>query len=81
MLSFFEKVGKLERIINVSGLAMSTVSKPADAKAKKKYDYAPGESVVATCNATTFFSHDAAPEPAADPKNKGGAKPAGPVKK
>jgi len=80
MLSFFEKVGKLERIINVSGLAMSTVSKPTDAKAKKKYDYAPGESVVATCNATTFFSHDAVPETAADATKKG-AKPAAPVKK
>jgi type IV pilus assembly protein PilO len=80
MLSFFEKIGKLERIINVSGLAMSTVSKPADAKAKKKYEYAPGESVVATCNATTFFSHDAVPEPAADATKKG-AKPAAPVKK
>ena len=61
MLGFFDRVGKLERIVNVSGLMVSTTKKPTDAKAKKKYDYAPGETVVATCTATTFFSHDPAP--------------------
>lgn len=83
MLNFFEKIGKLERIINVSGLAMSTVSKPSDAKAKKKYEYAPGESVVATCTATTFFSHDdpTPPPPAAADAAKKGGKPAAPAKK
>ena len=65
MLGFFDRVGKLERIVNVSGLLVSTTKKPGDAKAKKKYDYAPTETVVATCTATTFFSHDPAPAPAA----------------
>jgi type IV pilus assembly protein PilO len=78
MLNFFDKVGKLERIINVSGLAMSTVSSPRDAKVKKTYQYAPGESVVATCTATTFFSHD---QPSQPEEPKKGAKPAVPVKK
>src|SRR5690349_4497462 len=58
MLNFFDRVGKLERIVNVSALHMSTVKKPGDAGAKKAYDYAPGETVVATCTSTAFFSHD-----------------------
>src|SRR5207245_4171354 len=58
MLNFFDRVGKLERIVNVSGLLVASTRKPADAKTKKTYQYAPNESVVATCTATTFFSHD-----------------------
>jgi type IV pilus assembly protein PilO len=58
MLNFFDRVGKLERIVNVSGLLVSTTKNPGGAKAKHTYQYAPNESVVATCTATTFFSHD-----------------------
>jgi type IV pilus assembly protein PilO len=61
MLNFFDRVGKLERIVNVSGLLVASTRKPSDAKAKKTYQYAPNESVVATCVATTFFSHDMVP--------------------
>ena len=61
MLNFFDNVGKLERIVNVSGLQVATTKKPSDAKAKHTYQYAPNESVVATCTATTFFSHDMQP--------------------
>jgi type IV pilus assembly protein PilO len=76
MLNFFDRVGKLERIVNVSGLLVSTTKKPTDAKTKHTYNYAPNESVVATCTATTFFSHDmdVASAPAKDGK-------AAPVKK
>ena len=41
-----------------------------DAKAKKSYQYAPNESVVATCTAPTFFSHDMEP-PASTPGKPG----------
>jgi len=61
MLNFFDRVGKLERIVNVSGLLVASTRKPGEAKAKKTYQYAPNESVVATCVATTFFSHDMVP--------------------
>jgi type IV pilus assembly protein PilO len=61
VLNFFDNVGKLERIVNVSGLQVATTKKPTDAKAKHTYQYAPNESVVATCTATTFFSHDLDP--------------------
>jgi type IV pilus assembly protein PilO len=65
LLNFFDRVGKLERIVNVGGLLVATTKKPGDAKTKHQYQYAPSESVVATCTATTFFSHDLEPTSAA----------------
>jgi len=72
MLGFFDRVGKLERIVNVSDLLVSTTRKPSDAKAKKTYQYASNESIVATCKATTFFSHDL--DPAGKPGQAGAKK-------
>ena len=72
MLNFFDHVGKLERIVNVSGLLVANTKKASDAKVKHTYTYAPNESVVATCLATTFFSHDTEP-PAAAPGKSGRA--------
>jgi type IV pilus assembly protein PilO len=70
MLHFFDQVAKLERIVNVSDLLVANTKKGSEAKAKHSYQYAPNESVVATCVATTFFSHD---QPAAAPGTaKGG---------
>jgi Tfp pilus assembly protein PilO len=60
VLDFFDHVGKLERIVNVSNLLVANTKKGADAKTKHNYQYAPNESIVATCMATTFFSHDTA---------------------
>ncbi len=75
MLGFFDRVSKLERIVNVNNLLVASTRKPSDAKAKKTYQYAPNESVVATCLTTTYFSHDLDPSPAA------AAKPGQPAKK
>ena len=58
--NFFEKVAKLQRIINVSELQIAGVKHSSDAKVKTTYPYSPNESVVANCTTTTFFSHDAA---------------------
>lgn len=69
MLNFFERTSKLERIVNVNGLTLGAI-KGANGKSGGKYDYAPNESVVASCTASTFYSHDSAPTPAP------GAKPA-----
>ncbi|HVZ59592.1 MAG TPA: type 4a pilus biogenesis protein PilO [Terriglobales bacterium] len=74
MLNFFQRVGGLERIINISGMRMASVIKPGPAGLKKTYQYAPSESVVVSCIATTYFSKDApapvpAPAPAAGKKN------------
>lgn len=71
MLGFFDRVGKLERIVNVSGLLVASTRKPTDAKVKKQYQYAPTETVVASCTTTTYFSHDLEPPAAAS-----GVKPA-----
>ena len=65
MLNFFDRVSKLERIVNISGLLAATTRNPSAAKTKHAYQYAPNESVVATFTATTYFSHDAPPPPAA----------------
>ncbi len=69
MLNFFDRVGKLERIVNISGLLVSTTKNPSNAKVKHQYQYAPNESVVAAFTATTFYSHDLE-APAAGPGTK-----------
>jgi type IV pilus assembly protein PilO len=66
MLNFFDRVGKLERIVNISGLLVATTKNPSGAKTKHTYQYAPNESVVASFTATTFFSHDLQPGAAAN---------------
>jgi len=77
VLEFFDKLSKSDRIVNISGLSMANVKSPSQAKAKKTYAYAPTESVVATCLATTFFSPAPAPQPA---NGKPNGAPAGPKK-
>jgi type IV pilus assembly protein PilO len=67
MLNFFDRVGKLERIVNVSGLLVSTTKKASEAKVKHQYQYGPNESVAASFTATTFFSHDLDPTPGPKP--------------
>jgi len=70
VLNFFERVNKLERIINISNMKVSTTAKPSDAKVKKTYKYSPSESVVSSFVATTFFSHDPPAPAAAKPAAK-----------
>ena len=70
VLNFFDRVSKLERIVNVSGLIVGTTKSPTNAKAKHTYQYAPNESIVATFTATTYFSRDLQP-----PAAGAGAKP------
>jgi type IV pilus assembly protein PilO len=74
LVNFFEKVAKLQRIINVTNLQVANLKHAGDAKAKGGYDYAPGESVVASCTTTTFFSHDAAESAPAKGAAAGGKK-------
>ena|ERR1051326_1972372 len=59
MLNFFDRVGKLERIVNVGGLKVATRSSPGAAGARGSYAYGPNETVVATCTATSFYSKEA----------------------
>ena len=75
-LNFFDRVSKLERIVNISGLLVSTTKNPSGAKAKRTYQYASNESVVASFTATTYFSHDLTPSAAG-----AGTKPGTPAAK
>src|ERR1700719_4274826 len=70
-VNFFDRVSKLERIVNVSGLLVATTKTPSLAKAKHTYQYAPNESIVATFTATTYFSHDLQPSAAVAGKKPG----------
>lgn len=74
MLNFFDKVSKLERIVNVSNLLVATAKNPTQAHVKHSYQYAPNESVIASFTATTYFSHDLTP-----PAGGAGAKPGTPA--
>jgi len=68
VLRFFENVSHLDRIVNVANLRMAGVKKSAEAGVRKTYQYAPTESVVVSCQTTTFFSHEPQPQPAAAAK-------------
>ena len=71
VLNFFDRVGKLERIVNMSALLIANPKMGSVAKTKHTYQYAPNETIVATCEATTFFSHDLAPAAGTPAKGKG----------
>lgn len=71
VLNFFDKVSKLERIITIGNLQMANTKSTGPAKVKMTYTYNPSETVVASCTATAFFSHDLMPpsdKPAGAPK-------------
>ncbi|HYX52748.1 MAG TPA: type 4a pilus biogenesis protein PilO, partial [Candidatus Limnocylindrales bacterium] len=82
VLSFFQRVSELERIVNIDNLQMSNTKNTSSAKVKGQYQWSPGETVVASCTATTFFSHE--PEPTPPPATAGkpgqAAPPATPAK-
>lgn len=68
VLQYFDRVSKLERIVNISNLMVASTKNANQAKVKKTYQYAPNESVVASFTATTYFSHDQPSVPAAAAK-------------
>src|SRR5580658_6792001 len=76
IVNFFDRVSKLERIVNVGNLLVATTKNPSGAKAKHTYQYAPNESIIATFTATTYFSHDLTPSAAG-----AGTKPGTPAAK
>lgn len=77
VLQFYDRLRRLERIINVSELKMDGIE-TGKAGGGKKYNYSPGETVVAVCTVTTFFSREEQPPeekaaPAARPGQRGKA--------
>ena len=77
VLNFFQRVSELERIVNIDNLQLASTKNTSAAKVKGTYPYAPGETIVANCTATTFFSRepDATPPAAA----AGAARPGQPA--
>jgi type IV pilus assembly protein PilO len=59
MLNFFEKVGTMERIVNVDNLRMAGIGSKAGSPVRHKYDYQPNETVTVACTAKTFFTQPA----------------------
>ena len=71
VLNFFQRVAELERIVNVGNMQMGNTKSGSAAKVKGQYTYAPGETVLASCTATTFFSHEPEEQPAPGPPKPG----------
>lgn len=79
VLDFFQRVGELERIVNVSNMQMANTKNNSAAKVRGTYTWKPNETVLASCTATTFFSHEpdeAAPAASGKPGQPAPAKPA-----
>jgi type IV pilus assembly protein PilO len=70
MLNFFDRVSKLERIVNVTNLQVGAVN-GGSVHETKSYQLGPGESVIATCTTSTFFSNESSRLPSKG-KKKGG---------
>ena len=75
MLQFYDRLGRLERIINVSELKMGGIEAKKSV-GNKPYTYSPSETVVVVCTVTTFFSREGQPE--ATPGPRPGQRPATP---
>jgi type IV pilus assembly protein PilO len=55
VLNFYDRIQKVERIVNVSHLTMGAL-KGGKAPVKKSYKWSPNETVLASCLVTTFYS-------------------------
>jgi len=80
VLNFFQRVAELERIVNIDNLQMANTKNSSAAKVRTGYPWAPGETVVASCTATTFFSHEPT-APATPPGPPRPGQPAAPAAK
>jgi type IV pilus assembly protein PilO len=71
VLNFFERVARLERIVNITNMQMSNIKDTAPSRIRTSYNFDPNATVAASCTATTFYSHDQqieTPAPAAGKK-------------
>ncbi len=75
VMAFFDRLSKLERIVNVSDLKMASI-REGKGVGNKVYAYSPNETVVAVGMVTTFFSNESQ-----TPVAKPGAKPGAPAAK
>lgn len=80
VLDFFQRVAELERIVNVSNMQMANTKNNSAAKVRGTYTWKPNETVLASCTATTFFSHEPDEAAPATPGKPGQSAPAKPAK-
>lgn len=80
VMTFFAKLGRLSRIINVSDLMFVSTDKAKD-KGGLKFPVRPGTSVIATCTATTFFTKTEPGAVGVQPGKTPGKAPAPPAKR
>ncbi|HWP83943.1 MAG TPA: type 4a pilus biogenesis protein PilO [Terriglobia bacterium] len=59
VLQFYDRLGRVERITNVSDLKMDGIQSARGATGR--YNYGPNETVTAVCTVTTFFSREEQP--------------------
>jgi hypothetical protein len=64
VLNFYDRLQKVQRIVNVSQLTMGAL-KGGKSSVKKAYKWSPDETVSANCLLTTFYSIPKAGPPAA----------------
>ena len=76
VLNFFDRLGKLARIVNVTDLKMASLQS-GKSVGNKPYAYTPNETAVAICNIITFFSRE---EPLPSPAKPGAAAAKPPAK-
>ena len=76
VLNFFQRVAELERIVNVSNMQMANTKNNSAAKVRGTYKWKPSETVLASCTATTFFSHEPDETASAAPAKPGQKAPA-----
>jgi type IV pilus assembly protein PilO len=69
VVNFFDRLQKLQRIVNVSHLAMGAL-KGGKAGAKRAYTWSPNETVGASCMLTTYYSNPKSATPPAAAKAK-----------
>ncbi len=65
VLQFFDRMAKMGRISNVSSLAMGPTEKGNVRNVPRRYKYGAGETVIASCTATTFYAKEQTAAPAA----------------
>jgi type IV pilus assembly protein PilO len=72
VLDFFQRLSQMERIVNVSNLAIGGLKSSSGTPkgVKKAYNWAPHETVAVNCTATTFYSTSGAPAPPAQGAKK-----------
>ncbi len=58
VLNFFERVARLERIVNITNMQMASIKNFGPSKIRTSYTFDPNATVAASCTATTFYSHD-----------------------